>query len=84
MTPVPESKNTQTPSASGSTGKKDNLEAKISQIMTPAKDEEGVTSVGVPKQGKPRQKKIAVLTSGGDSAGMNAAGEYAVLSWMVW
>lgn len=26
-----------------------------------------------------RQKKIAVLTSGGDSAGMNAAGEYRAL-----
>lgn len=29
--------------------------------------------------GKGRQKKIAVLTSGGDSAGMNAAGEYSSL-----
>lgn len=48
------------------------------------KDPEGITeqlqSVSTPPpppqvQKAPRQKKIAVLTSGGDSAGMNAAGE---------
>lgn len=31
-----------------------------------------------PAGGAKRQKKIAVLTSGGDSAGMNAAGELTV------
>lgn len=36
---------------------------------------------GKKPSGKPRQKKIAVLTSGGDSAGMNAAGEYTFLSF---
>lgn len=48
------------------------------------KDPEGITeqiqSVSTPPpppqaQKPARQKKIAVLTSGGDSAGMNAAGE---------
>ena len=52
--------------------------------MTPTKDLEGVSDMfeSVPPQaasakaaGGKRQKKIAVLTSGGDSAGMNAAGE---------
>ena len=40
------------------------------------KDLEGVTdSAKRPSRaGKSKQKKIAVLTSGGDSAGMNAAG----------
>lgn len=32
-----------------------------------------------PHKKHPRQRKIAVLTSGGDSAGMNAAGEYSLL-----
>lgn len=47
-----------------------------------AKDEEGIASAfgkqgasSAPQPAKPKQKKIAVLTSGGDSAGMNAAGE---------
>lgn len=43
------------------------------------KDLEGITdSFKAPgaESGKARQKKIAVLTSGGDSAGMNAAGRY--------
>ena len=52
--------------------------------VTPTKDLEGVSDMfeSVPPQaasakaaGGKRQKKIAVLTSGGDSAGMNAAGE---------
>ena len=47
-----------------------------------AKDEEGIVSAfgqKAPHASHPtqsKQKKIAVLTSGGDSAGMNAAGEY--------
>jgi hypothetical protein len=46
-----------------------------------SKDEEGIASAFGQKaapaaqSSKPKQKKIAVLTSGGDSAGMNAAGE---------
>ena len=47
------------------------------------KDLEGITdSFKVPSKrlGKSRQKKIAVLTSGGDSAGMNAAGRSALRS----
>ena len=42
------------------------------------KDLEGVdeTFKSIPKPKGDRQKKIAVLTSGGDSAGMNAAGEF--------
>ncbi len=42
-----------------------------------SKDLEGITDSFIPadvKSSKSRQKKIAVLTSGGDSAGMNAAG----------
>lgn len=52
------------------------------QSVPVAKDEEGIASAftqkepsSAPHQVKPKQKKIAVLTSGGDSAGMNAAGE---------
>jgi hypothetical protein len=51
--------------------------------MSPSKDMEGVSDIfesAVPPaparpEGGKRQKKIAVLTSGGDSAGMNAAGK---------
>ena len=52
--------------------------------MSPTKDLEGVSDMfesAVPPaaarapEGGKRQKKIAVLTSGGDSAGMNAAGK---------
>jgi 6-phosphofructokinase 1 len=53
-----------------------------SKAVPIAKDEEGIASAfgqkgpsSAPQQSKPKQKKIAVLTSGGDSAGMNAAGE---------
>lgn len=56
-----------------------------SPITSPTKDMEGVSDMfedvappaaaaPTPAGGK-RQKKIAVLTSGGDSAGMNAAGK---------
>ena len=52
------------------------------------KDLEGITdSFKVPskRMGKSRQKKIAVLTSGGDSAGMNAAGKISfTLPWGHW
>ncbi len=43
-----------------------------------AKDLEGVDEAfkSIPKPKGDRQKKIAVLTSGGDSAGMNAAGGF--------
>lgn len=46
-----------------------------------AKDEEGIASAfgqkaaATAQPSQPKQKKIAVLTSGGDSAGMNAAGQ---------
>lgn len=53
-------------------------DAQASAQSPPPKDLEGVPDVvdgPVPKPKKSRQKKIAVLTSGGDSAGMNAAGE---------
>jgi 6-phosphofructokinase 1 len=46
---------------------------------TTSKDLEGVTDTfeqpNAPQAEEPKQRKIAVLTSGGDSAGMNAAGE---------
>jgi hypothetical protein len=47
------------------------------------KDEEGIpafTLRGAQGGSAEKPKKIAVLTSGGDSAGMNAAGEYCDLS----
>lgn len=54
----------------------------FSEMSVPTKDLEGVsepfepsTSNEKPLPNPKRQKKIAVLTSGGDSAGMNAAGE---------
>ncbi|KAH8089320.1 6-phosphofructokinase [Filobasidium floriforme] len=47
------------------------MEDKLSNALAPSKSGAGGKSRSGSK--KPRQKKIAVLTSGGDSAGMNAA-----------
>lgn len=52
----------------------DDMEDKLSNALAPAKSGSRKSRHGK----KERQKKIAVLTSGGDSAGMNAAGESAV------
>lgn len=49
----------------------DDMEDKLSNALAPAKSGSRKSRHGK----KERQKKIAVLTSGGDSAGMNAAGE---------
>ncbi len=55
------------------------LNRHASHVVPESKDLEGITdSFKAPGSvtGKSRQKKIAVLTSGGDSAGMNAAGTF--------
>lgn len=52
----------------------EDMEDKLSNALAPSKSGAGGKSRSGSK--KPRQKKIAVLTSGGDSAGMNAAGQY--------
>ena len=49
------------------------------QPQAATRDEEGIPNTfeqHTKDEGATKQKKIAVLTSGGDSAGMNAAGEY--------
>jgi hypothetical protein len=52
----------------------DDMEDKLSNALAPTKAAAGGKSRSGHGSKKPRQKKIAVLTSGGDSAGMNAAG----------
>lgn len=60
----------------------ESISVSLSAVETPSQKstmtfEDGLTSHASEAKPKlPRQRKVAVLTSGGDSAGMNAAGEF--------